>query len=202
MKLLLTGFTPFGSESINPSYEAIKRINDKNKKVNLKIIELPTVFDKSTEKLKETMASFDPDVVICVGQAGGRYNIAFERVAININDAGIKDNEGNQPIDEPIIKDAPTAYFTNLPIKSMVKHLKSHEIPAEVSNTAGTFVCNHLMYGLMDIIHNSEKEIKGGFVHVPFIHNQVIDKKNKPSLAMETITKAFELLIDFIATND
>jgi len=202
MKLLLTGFTPFGSESINPSYEALKRIENKNELVEVKIAEIPTVFNESIEKLEETISSFKPDVVLCVGQAGGRYSISFERVAINVDDARIKDNNGNQPVDEKIIASGENAYFANLPIKSMVKTLRDHKIPAEVSNTAGTFVCNHLMYGLMHLIENSEKDMKGGFIHVPFIHDQVMNKRNQPSLSIETITKAFEILIDFIGEND
>lgn len=202
MRLLLTGFTPFGSESINPSYEALKRIENRNESVEVKIVEIPTVFNESIEKLKETIIGFKPDVVICVGQAGGRHSISFERVAINVDDSRIKDNKGNQPIDEKIVESGENAYFTNLPIKSMVKTLRDHKIPAEVSNTAGTFVCNHLMYGLMHFIHKSEKDIKGGFIHVPFIHDQVMNKRNQPSLAIETITQAFEILIDFIGEND
>lgn len=196
MKILLTGFEPFGEESINPSYEAIKKLKDSKK--NLKIIEIPTSFYKSIEKLKIVINKFNPDVVICVGQAGGRYNISIERVAINVNDARIEDNLGNQPIDEKVVESGPNAYFTNLPIKSMVNRLLKSNIPAEVSNSAGTYVCNHLMYGLMDIIEDSKKNIKGGFIHVPFTHDQVINKKNQPSLALETITEAFELIIDFL----
>jgi len=202
MKLLLTGFTPFGSESINPSYEALKRIENKNELVEVKIAEIPTVFNESIEKLEKAINSFKPDVVLCVGQAGGRYSISFERVAINVDDARIKDNNGNQPVDEKIIASGENAYFSNLPIKSMVKTLRDHKIPAEVSNTAGTFVCNHLMYGLMHLIDNSEKDMKGGFIHVPFIHEQVMNKRNQPSLSIKTITKAFEILIDFIGEND
>ena len=202
MKLLLTGFTPFGSESINPSYEALKRIESKNESVEVKIVQIPTVFKESIEKLEDIINRFKPDVVICVGQAGGRYSISFERVAINVDDSRIKDNKGNQPIDEKIVASGKNAYFTNLPIKSMVKTLRDHKIPAEVSNTAGTFVCNHLMYGLMHLIHTSKSDMKGGFIHVPFIHEQVMNKKNQPSLAIETITQAFEILIDFIGDND
>jgi pyroglutamyl-peptidase len=202
MKLLLTGFTPFGSESINPSYEALKRIENKNEAVNLKVVEVPTVFNQSIEKLRNEIEAFNPDIVICVGQAGGRYSISFERVAINVDDSRIKDNQGNQPIDQPIVTSGPNAYFTNLPIKSMVKTLRDSKIPAEVSNSAGTFVCNHLMYGFMHIIEESEREIRGGFIHVPFIHDQIINKKDIPSLALETITKAFEIIIDFISQTD
>jgi len=202
MKLLLTGFTPFGSDVINPSYEAIKRIKNINEHVDLRIIEIPTVFQKSINTLKKEIEAFKPDVVICVGQAGGRYSISFERVAINVDDSRIKDNEGNQPIDEAIVDKGPNAYFTNLPIKSMVKTLRGHEIPAEVSNTAGTFVCNHLMYGLMHTIAESERDIKGGFIHVPFIHKQAINKRKQPSLALESITKGFEIIVEFLVKND
>lgn len=202
MKILLTGFTPFGSESINPSYEAIKGITTDNKEVTIKVIEVPTIFNESIEVLKAAMESFKPDVVLCVGQAGGRYTISFERVAINVDDARIHDNKNNQPIDEPIVKEGPNAYFTNLPIKSMVQVLKEKNIPADISNSAGTFVCNHLMYGLMHLISKEKKDIFGGFIHVPYIHSQVIGKRNQPSMALSTITEAFEIIIDFMAEND
>lgn len=202
MKVLLTGFTPFGSETLNPSYEAIKKIENKNENIDLKIVEIPTQFYKSIEELKKEINLFNPDVAICVGQAGGRHNISFERVAININDARIPDNGGNQPIDEIIDNEGESAYFTNLPIKSMVKKLKKSNIPAEVSNTAGTYVCNHLMYGLMNIINKEKKDIKGGFIHVPFIHSQVMDKKKQPSLSIETIVEGFELILDFLSKED
>ena len=149
MKILLTGFDPFGGESINPSWEVVRRIPQNIKGAEIKGIQIPTVFQKSFEVLKNEIEIFQPDVVICVGQAGGRQGITPERIAINIDDARIADNEENQPIDFPIQEDGESAYFSTLPIKAMVDKMTSSGFPASVSNTAGTFVCNHIMYQVL-----------------------------------------------------
>lgn len=193
MKILVTGFDPFGGESINPAFEAIKLIPDNIEGAEVFKVEIPTVFKESCEKLDQSIAEIKPDIVLCVGQAGGRFDITVERVAINIDDARIKDNKGNQPIDEIIYNDGKTAYLSNLPIKAMVKNITDNNIPCSVSNTAGTFVCNHLMYGLMYLIDKKYPDIKGGFVHVPFINEQVMDKRNMPYMSVEHIAKALEL---------
>lgn len=193
MKILVTGFDPFGGESINPAFEAIKLIPDNIEGAEVFKVEIPTIFKESCEKLDQSIAEIKPDIVLCVGQAGGRFDITVERVAINIDDARIKDNKGNQPIDEIIYNDGKTAYLSNLPIKAMVKNITDNNIPCSVSNTAGTFVCNHLMYGLMYLIDKKYPDIKGGFVHVPFINEQVMDKRNMPYMSVEHIAKALEL---------
>lgn len=193
MKILVTGFDPFGGESINPAFEAIKLVPDIIEGAEVFKVEIPTVFKESCEKLDQSISEIKPDIVLCVGQAGGRFDITVERVAINIDDARIKDNKGNQPIDEIIYRDGETAYLSNLPIKAMVKNITDNNIPCSVSNTAGTFVCNHLMYGLMYLIDKKYPDIKGGFVHVPFINEQVMDKRNMPYMSVEHIAKALEL---------
>lgn len=114
-----------------------------------------------------------PDIVLCIGQAGGRYDMTVERLAINVDDARIEDNEGNQPIDIPVFEDGENAYFSNLPIKAMVEEIKGQGIPASISNSAGTFVCNHIMYGVLYHINKTYKNMRGGFIHVPFINEQV-----------------------------
>jgi len=157
MKILLTGFDPFGGESINPSWEVVRRIPQNIKGAEIKGIQIPTVFQKSFEVLKNEIEIFQPDVVICVGQAGGRQGITPERIAINIDDARIADNEENQPIDFPIQEDGESAYFSTLPIKAMVDKMTSSGFPASVSNTAGTFVCNHIMYEALYI--TSKKDL-------------------------------------------
>lgn len=196
MRVLLTGFTPFGGEKINPSYEVIKGLKGKYNKVDVFIKEIPTVFNQSIEILKDAIEDVNPDVVICVGQAGGRYGLSFERVAININDARIEDNAKQQPIDEVIVPEGQNAYFTSLPVKRLIKTLQSRGIPSELSNSAGTFVCNHLMYGLLEYIDRNNLDIKGGFIHVPFMHKQTIGKRNMPSLSQETMKKGFEIIIE------
>ncbi|ABR30625.1 pyrrolidone-carboxylate peptidase [Thermosipho melanesiensis] len=188
MKVLVTGFEPFNGETINPSFEAIKMLPDEVEGAKIIKAKLPTVFRKSLCELEELISKENPDIVICVGQAAGRSKISIERVAINIDDAEINDNEGNKPKDEKIFVDGENAYFSNLPIKLMVKTIKEHNIPAEISNSAGTYVCNHVFYGLMYLIDKKFKNLKGGFIHVPFSHNQVLEKKNVPSMSLEDIT--------------
>lgn len=201
MKILVTGFDPFGGESINPALEAVKKISNNIDGVEIIKIEVPTVFKKSIDTLDKAMEEHKPDVVLCVGQAGGRFEITPEKVAINLDDARIKDNEGNNPIDELIFKDGETAYFSSLPVKAIVKNIKENNIPSSVSYSAGTFVCNHIMYGLLYLIDKKYKNVKGGFIHVPFIPSQVLEKKNMPSMALEDITKGLEFALKAIIEN-
>lgn len=195
MKVLITGFDPFGGEAVNPALEAVKRIPDQIGEAEVIKLEIPTVFGKSLEKIEEAMELHKPDVVISVGQAGGRFGVTPERVAINMDDARITDNEGNQPVDINVYPDGENAYFTNLPIKAMVQAMVQSGIPASVSNTAGTFVCNHVMYGILYMIHKKYPGVRGGFIHVPYIPAQVTGKANMPSMALEDITKGLEVCI-------
>ncbi|MGH2103384.1 pyroglutamyl-peptidase I, partial [Aerococcus urinaeequi] len=146
MKILVTGFDPFGDDTINPAIEAVKRLPEEIKGAEIIKLEIPTVFNKSAEVEKRAIEEHQPDYILNIGQAGGRFALTPERVAINEDDARIPDNEGKQPIDEPIKEDGEAAYFSQLPIKAMVTYMKEANVPAEVSNTAGTFVCNHIMY--------------------------------------------------------
>ncbi|OWZ84661.1 pyroglutamyl-peptidase I [Natranaerobius trueperi] len=201
-KVLLTGFDPFGEDSINPSWEAVKELPDKISNGTIKICQVPTVFDKSIEEVTKMIDKWDPDIIICIGQAGGRFDITIERVAINIDDARIADNEGKQPIDRTIKKDGEPAYFSNLPIKAMSKNIKDNGLPASVSNTAGTFVCNHIMYGVLHYIKQTNSTKKGGFIHVPFIPSQVVTKPNKPSMSLKDITDALYYAIEACIKNE
>ncbi len=202
MKVLITGFDPFGGEKINPAWEAIKLLPDNIESIEVIKLEIPTVFKKSINVLLAGIEEHKPDAVICVGQAGGRYDITTERVAINLDDARITDNEGNQPIDEKVYSDGDSAYFSNLPIKAMTDAIKSSGIPASVSNTAGTFVCNHIMYGLLYHINKSGVTKKGGFIHVPYIPEQVINKPNLPSMSLDIISKGLKAAISAIGKNE
>ncbi len=201
MKVLVTGFDPFGGESINPAYEAVKRLPDEIAGARIVKVEVPTVFKKSIEELKRNIEAEKPEIVLCIGQAGGRFDLTVERVAINLDDARIPDNEGNQPIDEPIFVDGEPAYFANIPIKAMVQNVRKQNLTASVSNTAGTFVCNHLMYGLMYLIHQEFPTIRGGFIHVPYIVEQVVEKRNMPSMSVENIAKGLEAMIEAAVEN-
>lgn len=195
MKVLITGFTPFGGEDVNPAYEAVKNLEDMINGAQIIKREISTVFHKSIDELENLIEIESPDIVICVGQAGGRFDISLERVAINIDDARIADNEGNQPIGEEIYTYGDNAYFSSLPIKAMVRKIREEGIPASISNTAGTFVCNHLMYGLLYLINNKYPNIRGGFIHVPYSTGQVVSKSNVPSISIRDITKGLNFAI-------
>ena len=201
-KILVTGFDPFGGESINPAYEAVKLLPEQILDARVIPLEVPTVFDSGPKKVIEAVSELQPDFVLCIGQAGGRFGITPERVAINVDDARIPDNEGNQPVGTPIFADGDTAYFSSLPIKAMVQKMREAGIPAAVSNTAGTYVCNHLMYGVLYHIAKEFPNMRGGFVHVPFLHEQVIEKRDVPSLSKADIVKGLEAAIAAIAEND
>lgn len=202
MKLLLTAFDPFGGDAINPALEAVKLVNPKVGEFDIVKLEVPTVFGKSIDKVAQAIESEKPDAVLCIGQAGGRFEITPERVAINIDDARIKDNEGNQPVDTKIFEDGESAYFTTLPIKAMVKAIKDAGLPASVSNTAGTFVCNHLMYGVLYTLAKKYPHIKGGFTHVPFIPEQVVNRTPvAPYMALDDIRRGLEAAIKAIGEN-
>ena len=202
MKVLITGFDPFGGESINPALEAVKLLPENISGAEVIKLEIPTVFRKSLAKIEEAIEKHNPDIVISVGQAGGRFGVTPERVAINIDDARIEDNEGNQPLDIAIYEDGEPAYFSNLPIKAMVNEIKEGGLPASVSNTAGTFVCNHVMYGLLYLVDKKYPNMKAGFIHVPYIPAQVVDKAEKPSMSIVDISKALELSIKAAVEND
>lgn len=195
MKVLVTGFEPFGGEKINPAWEGVQQLEPNIEGAEIIKVQIPTVFGKSINELIAIIDKVHPDIVICVGQAGGRSEITVERVAININDAAIKDNAGNQPVDKPIVVDGPVAYFANLPIKEIVQEIQNAKIPASVSNTAGTFVCNQLFYGLMHYIDTNNPKILGGFIHIPFIPEQVINKRNMPSMALDDIVRGLDVVI-------
>lgn len=199
MKLLITGFDPFGGESVNPAYEAVKMIPEING-IELIKLEIPTVFHRSKDILKEAIIKHNPDIVICVGQAGGRSHVAIERVAINMDDARIPDNDGQQPIDEKIVENGPEAYFSNLPIKAMAESIKKAGLPGSVSNSAGTYVCNHIMYQLLHIIKESYPTMKGGFIHVPFSEAQAAHRDGVASMHLSSITEALRLAVITAAT--
>lgn len=203
MKILVTGFDPFGGEKINPALETIKRLPDTILGAQIIKLEIPTVVGKSLAKIKEAVEKENPDVVLSIGQAGGRSEITVERIGINIDDCRIPDNEGNQPIDEPVVKSGPAAYFVTVPIKAIVENIKAHNIPASISNTAGTFICNHVCYGVAHLAAQrtaAGKPMKSGFIHIPFLPEQAIGKPAlTPSMSLETIvsgiTHALEAIV-------
>ncbi len=195
--ILLTGFEPFGGEQRNPSQE-IARALDGRVIAGRRVVGavLPCVFGASVTELKRLLRAHRPELVVCVGQAGGRAEITPERVAINVDDARIADNAGAQPIDAPVVRGGPAAYWSTLPIKAIVAALRAEKIPAAVSQTAGTFVCNHVFYGLMHALRKNPR-LRGGFIHVPFLPGQ--GQRGQPSLPLATMIAAVAIATDVAA---
>ena len=192
-KLLITGFEPFGGEKINPSWEAVKLLPEKIGDFEITKAEIPVVFEKAAETVIAKADELEPNAIICVGQAGGRTGITPEMVAINLRFASIPDNEGNQPKDIPCVEGGENAYFSTLPVRKMVSAISDAGIPCSVSYSAGTYVCNDLIYHVLHQYHGTG--VKACFIHVPFIPEQTSDK---PSMELETIAKALEIAIEAI----
>lgn len=201
MKLLLTAFDPFGGETVNPAQEAVKMVSSRVGNVEVIKCVVPTVFGKSIETVAAAIEDCRPDAVLCIGQAGGRADLTPERIAINLDDASIADNEGNRPVDTPIFPDGKPAYFSTLPVKAMVAAIRAAGIPASLSNTAGTFVCNHLMYGVLYTLEKYYPGVRGGFLHVPYIPSQVTGGRGIPSMSAADIVRGLEAAIAAIGEN-
>ena len=200
MKALVTGFEPFGGDSVNPALEALGRLPSRLGALEVVTRVLPAVFGQALDALETAVAATDPDIVLCVGLAGGRAALSLERVAINIDDARIPDNAGRQPIDRPVVAKGPAAYFATLPIKAAVAALREAGLPAIVSNTAGTFVCNHVFYGLLHFARTRRPGLRGGFLHVPYLPEQAAHADGAPSMALEDITRGIEIVLRVAAS--
>ena len=205
--ILLTGFEPFNHELINPAWEAVQTLAGwRTEEFRVETIQLPCVFGRAARVLDPIIAEKSPDVVIAVGQAGGRSEISIERVAINVDDAPILDNAGNQPVDCAIVRDGPAAYFSTLPIKAIVRAVRAGGIPAVVSQSAGTFVCNHVFYALMDLLAHlrtvAGAPATGGFIHVPYLPQQAAAHPGQPSMALADIVEGLRIAILVSATGD
>ena len=196
--ILLTGFTPFDHETMNPSWEVVQRLDGKQIHGTHQIViaQLACEFGLAIRQLHQQLDRHQPSLVVCVGQAGGRTEISVERVAINIDDARIPDNSGAQPIDSAIVEGGPAAYFCSLPLKAIVKNLRDQGIPANVSQSAGTYVCNHVFYGLMHYANTHSHIKRAGFVHIPYLPEQACLHPNAASMSLEIMEKALLLLLD------
>ena len=195
-KILLTGFEPFGGESINPSWEAVLKVQEPE---GIKIFrqQIPVEFETCLPTAEEAIREFQPDCVLCVGMAGGRDAVTPERIAINLDDARIPDNAGQKPCDKPILPDGPAAYFTTLPAKRIVEEIENSGIRARLSYTAGTFVCDHLLYGLLHLAEEKYPHMKVGFIHVPMLPEQVTEK-TQPSMPLKEIVEALNAAVRVI----
>lgn len=194
--ILLTGFEPFGGESTNPSWSAAQAAGAilRAEGHDVQTVELPCVFGDSIRALEAALDGHNPGLVVCAGQAGGRARISLERIAINCEDARIPDNAGRAPVDQPVVPGGPAAYFSSLPVKAALAALTAARIPAEVSQTAGTYVCNHLFYGLMHALALRPGS-RGGFIHVPYASQQVPPGSGAPSLPVELMAQALAVVV-------
>jgi len=191
--ILLTGFDPFGGDSLNPSWLIAEALHGQRIAGHRVVAaQLPTVFGASLRQLRALAEAHRPALIVCLGQAGGRAALSLERVAINVNDARIADNAGAQPVDTPVVAGGPAAYFTSLPIKAMLAAMLAEGINAEVSQTAGTFVCNHVFYGLMHELATQPalRYTRGGLIHVPWLPGQ-----GQPSMRLDEVVEGVKLAI-------
>jgi pyroglutamyl-peptidase len=193
MKALVTGFEPFGGERVNASIEAVRRLPPRVGEVAVAIAELPTSYARSPAALAAAIASAEPDIVLCVGQAGERAALCVERVAVNIQDAEIADNDGARPLDTAIVPGGPAAYLTTLPVRSTVAALQAAQLPAQLSMSAGTFVCNHVFYHLMHLAAGRPRAFRGGFLHVPALGRP--PGRENPALALDAIVRGIEIVL-------
>lgn len=193
--VLLTGFEPFNKETINPAWEAVRALEGwTGEGFTIAVRQLPCVFGDANLAMQAAIAQVKPDVVIAVGQAGGRVDMSVERVAINVDDAPIPDNAQRQLVDEAVVAGGPVAYFSTLPIKAIVGALRAAGLPASVSQTAGTFVCNHVFYGLMH--HTAGMPVKAGFIHIPYLPEQAARFPGAASMALPDMVHGLKLAIE------
>ncbi|HEY2347327.1 MAG TPA: pyroglutamyl-peptidase I [Xanthomonadaceae bacterium] len=200
--VLLTGFEPFEGEDVNPAQEVVRELaGERIAGHRVEPFVLPVTFTDAVERLADVIASTRPSLVIAIGQAGSRARISIERVAINLIDARIADNDGAQPVDEPVIAGAPAAYFSTLPVKAMLAALESAGVPAELSFSAGSFVCNALFFALMHVLATRHPGLRGGFIHVPYLPRQAARHAGAASMDIGTLSKGIGIAIEAALTN-
>ena len=199
MKFLVTGFEPFWGEDRNPAAEVVERLPDIVAGADIIRLILPVVRKEAPELLYKAVMEHRPDVVLSIGQAGGRSGVSVERVAVNLDDYRIPDNRGNRPLDEPVVPGGPDAYFSPLPVKEMAKAIGRAGVPAEVSLSAGTYVCNHLFYSACHMAATEFPGMRAGFIHIPYLPAQVTDKPGMPSMDLSLSLRAVEIAIETIA---
>lgn len=195
--VLVTGFDPFAGEQLNPSWEICRRLAGSTiDGLRVETCKVPCEFRRAIETVAAAIERHRPALVVCLGQAGGRAQMSVERVAINVDDARIADNAGSLPIDERIAADGPAAYFATLPVKAMVRAMREAGVPAQVSNTAGTYVCNHVMYGVLHFLAASGNPARAGFIHVPYAEEQVLDKPAIAALSLASMVRGVQAAIE------
>lgn len=198
MKALVSAFDAFGVDHFNASYEAVSRLPACIGRMRVATVQLPTSFARAVPALRVAIAREVPDWVLCVGVAADRNTISIERVAVNLDDARLPDNDGEQPLDRPAVKGGPAAYFSTLPLRAMVARLKKENIPCELSMSAGTFVCNHVFYALMHLTAQSGSQFRAGFVHVPDLPRA----RRHTAMSLEKIVRGLRLILDVVRRDE
>lgn len=194
-RVLVTGFEPFAGDDVNPSWEICRALPEAIGHARVHALRVPVAFRDAIEVVAGEIERLDPGVVLCLGLAGGRPALSVERVAINVDDARIPDNAGARPVDEPVAAGGPAAYFATVPVKAMVAAMREAEAPAVLSNTAGTFVCNHLFYGVLHYLAASGRDARAGFIHVPWLESQALARPGEPAMALATMARGVEAAI-------
>lgn len=201
MKILVTGFEPFGGETTNPSMELVKALDAQIGSAHIHTAILPVTASGGLQAALRAMEKIGPDAVVCVGQAGGRCAVTVERVGVNVDDFPIPDNAGQQPRNVPIVEGGPDAYLSTLPLEKMVEAMRGAGVPAAISNSAGTYVCNHVMYGVAHYLAQHKPTAMSGFIHIPYLPQQVLDKPDKPSMGLELALRGITVGLEVLAAS-
>lgn len=199
MRALVTGFEPFGGDAVNPASEALLRLPPRLAGISIMTCLLPTAFGRAYDALDQAVMRAAPDIALGLGLAGGRAALSLERIAINIDDARIADNDGRQPIDTPVVAGGPPAYFATLPIKATAAALRRAGLPAVISNSAGTFVCNHVFYAMLHLAATRRPAMRAGFLHLPYLPQQAAGHDGAPSMALDDIVRGVEIALQVAA---
>ena len=201
MKILVTGFEPFGGESTNPSMELVKALDAQIGSAHIHTAILPVTASGGLQAALRAMEEIGPDAVVCVGQAGGRCAVTVERVGVNVDDFPIPDNAGQQPRNVPIVEGGPDAYLSTLSLDKMVEAMRGAGVPAAISNSAGTYVCNHVMYGVAHYLAQHKPTAMSGFIHIPYLPQQVLDNPDKPSMGLELALRGITVGLEVLAAS-
>lgn len=200
MTILVTGFSPFGGETVNPSWQAVEQLSQPGNGGEIVRIRLPVTYAGCAGPVLDAIRETEPGVIVMTGQAGGRAELSVERLAVNLDDAQAADNDGVVRQGVPVVPDGPAAYFATLPVAAIAAHLRKAACPVVVSNTAGLYVCNHLMYSVLHYIAVSGRNIRAGFVHVPFLPEQVVDCPGTPSMSLACMTAGVQRIVEFLVS--
>ena len=200
MTILVTGFSPFGGETVNPSWQAVEQLSQPGNGGEIVRIRLPVTYAGCAGPVLDAIRETEPGAIVMTGQAGGRTELSIERLAVNLDDAQAADNDGVERQGVPVIPHGPAAYFATLPVTAIAAHLRKAGCPAVVSNTAGLYVCNHLMYRVLHYIAASGRDIRAGFVHVPFLPEQIADRPGTPSMSLACMTAGLQHIVEFLVS--